>query len=144
MYRHNNEFYDMSAEEFVSRGILTEAEGNYLNTYRIPLGGCRKPLEAIWAKIEQAIDAGMVDKHEPAGITELNVYLQSDYLPGGEMLSHADGKHYTSKKKYIDAVEKSGGYIQEESRYTKIEKPNTFNDKKFDQSFKKALEQHGL
>lgn len=78
------------------------------------------------------------------GCTRSLPSLQSDTLPGGEMLSHADGKYYTSKKKYMDGVEKSGGYIQEESRYTKIEKPNTFNEQKFDQSFKKALEQHGL
>lgn len=71
-------------------------------------------------------------------------YVQSDSLPGGEMFSHADGMVYTSKREYIKGVERSGGNIAEERRYTKIEKPDSFDNKKFDQSFKKALEQHGL
>lgn len=60
------------------------------------------------------------------------------------MLNPADGKMYDSRSAYYKTIDKKGAYIQEESRYTKLEKPSTFNEKKFDQSFKKALEQHGL
>ncbi len=147
MQAFNGHYYDMPTSEYVVRNILTKDEADYLDTYRIPHNAgfeAFSELRRIQLKVTRAIESGKVDKHIVANPVYLGLHVISDYLPGGEMLSHADGKLYTSKKEYYNSVKKNGGYIQEESRYTKLEKPETFNEKKFDQSFKKALEQHGF
>lgn len=98
--------------------------------------------EAIFQKDQQLNDIAELNKSFVPTQRTGGIVVMADRMD--PMLNPVDGKMYDSRSAYHKAVDKKGAYIQEESRYTKLEKPSTFNEKKFDQSFKKALEQHGI
>jgi len=70
-------------------------------------------------------------------------YGGSDSLGEGVqgMRSMADGRLYDSKSQYYRSLKEKNLVINEPGMVKS--KPDSFNEKKFDQAFKQALEQHG-
>jgi hypothetical protein len=99
--------------------VISQEEMDFVSTVRIPYGshaGQWAKKHLIDERIAQAIEAGQIKQieREPVGQSRAGFYAQSDYVPGGEIMSMADGKTYDSKSTYYKSLKAQGLHIMDE------------------------------
>lgn len=96
--------------------ILSQEELDFVSDLRIPYiggGGLWARKHSIDEKIRIALASGVIEEVEQEAISgnRPNFYVQSDYIPSGDVKSMADGKTYDSKSKYYKSLKEKGMVI---------------------------------
>lgn len=104
--------------------VLSKSDLAFISNLRIPHGSHPD----IWARkhiidrqIINAIDSGKIRQIPKQQVTpsRAKFYVQSDYVPDGQIKSMADGKMYDSKSKYYSSLKEKGLVIMDEKPKTK-------------------------
>lgn len=123
--------YDCEHSELLK--VLSQDEIDFISNLRIPYGSH----PALWAKkyliderVCEAKIRGEIKEIERAPVKQTRAaYVISDYVPGGEIKSMADGKTYDSKSKYYQSVKDAGLVVVGNDKITQKRETDTVTER---------------
>lgn len=109
-------YRDITDEDLLT--VITPEDLKFVQALRIPYQG--DECAGLWARfhmvnhqITVALKSGKIKPipKTPVAATRAGFYVQSDYVPGGEIQSMVDGRKYDSKSKYYKSVKEAGLHV---------------------------------